>query len=81
MLPREQCEGIKKYIVALIIKTSSEPEIADREKVYLGKLNMILVEVLLLLLVHKSCYKIKHTMRLCIDPQVRVAQELAHLYF
>jgi exportin-1 len=46
VLPREQCEGIKKYIVALIIKTSSEPEIAEREKVYLGKLNMILVEIL-----------------------------------
>lgn len=37
--------GIKKYIVGLIIKTSSDPNLLEREKVYLGKLNMILVQV------------------------------------
>lgn len=37
--------GIKKYIVGLIIKTSSDAETLDREKVYLNKLNMILVQV------------------------------------
>lgn len=37
--------GIKKYIVGLIIKTSSEAESLEKEKVYLGKLNMILVQV------------------------------------
>lgn len=37
--------GIKKYIVGLIIKTSSDPELMEREKVYLNKLNMILVQV------------------------------------
>uniref|UniRef100_A0A1B6HKN2 Exportin-1 n=1 Tax=Homalodisca liturata TaxID=320908 RepID=A0A1B6HKN2_9HEMI len=46
VLPRNQCEGIKKYIVALIIKTSSDPETMEREKTYLNKLNMILVQVL-----------------------------------
>jgi len=45
-LPREQCEGIKKYIVGLIIKTSSDAESSEREKVYLSKLNMILVLIL-----------------------------------
>lgn len=45
-LPREQCEGIKKYIVGLIIKTSSDSELAEREKVYLSKLNMVLVLIL-----------------------------------
>ncbi|KAH8032039.1 hypothetical protein HPB51_022787 [Rhipicephalus microplus] len=45
VLPRNQCEGIKKYIVGLIIKTSSDPESIDRERVYLNKLNMILVQV------------------------------------
>ena len=39
--------GIKKYIVSLIIKTSSDPEALDKKKVFLGKLNMILVQVLL----------------------------------
>ncbi|KAJ9600998.1 hypothetical protein L9F63_000836, partial [Diploptera punctata] len=46
VLPRNQCEGIKKYIVGLIIKTSSDPETMEKEKVYLNKLNMILVQVL-----------------------------------
>lgn len=46
ILPRNQCEGIKKYVVGLIIKTSSDPKIMEENKVYLNKLNMILVEIL-----------------------------------
>nr|CAD7437913.1 unnamed protein product [Timema bartmani] len=46
VLPRNQCEGIKKYIVNLIIKVSSDAESLEREKIYLNKLNMILVQVL-----------------------------------
>jgi len=38
--------GIKKYIVGLIIKTSSDASLLEQEKVYVGKLNMILVQVL-----------------------------------
>jgi len=45
-LPRVQCEGIKKYIVQLIIKTSQDPILLETEKVYLNKLNMILVQVI-----------------------------------
>ncbi len=45
VLARPQCEGIKKYIVGLIIKTSSNSDQMDSEKTYLSKLNMILVEV------------------------------------
>jgi exportin-1 len=45
VLPRVQCEGIKKYIVGLIIKTSSDAVLLDTERVYLNKLNMILVQV------------------------------------
>ena len=45
-LPREQCERIKNNIVGLIIKTSSESDRAEREKVCLGKLNMLLVLIL-----------------------------------
>jgi hypothetical protein len=37
--------GIKKYIVGLIIKTSSDAAMLEKEKVYVGKLNMILVQV------------------------------------
>jgi len=48
-LPREQCEGIKNYIVTLIIRTSSTAEgvtMSKQEKMLLGKLNLILVQVL-----------------------------------
>ena len=45
VLPRNQCEGIKKYIVGLIIKTSSDQALMEKEKTYLNKLNMILVQV------------------------------------
>ena len=51
ILPRNQCEGIKKYIVGLIIKTSSDPEVLEKEKTYLNKLNMILVQVTKYLLI------------------------------
>lgn len=46
VLPRNQCEGIKKYIVSLIIKTSSDSVTLESNKTYLNKLNMILVQVL-----------------------------------
>lgn len=45
-LPREQCDGIKNYIVSLVIKTSSDEETMKREKTLLNKLNLILVQVL-----------------------------------
>ena len=45
-LPRPQCEGVKKYIVCLIIKTSSDAELVEKERVYVAKLNMILVQIL-----------------------------------
>lgn len=46
ILPRNQCEGIKKYIVGLIIKTSQDGNMIEAEKVYLNKLNMVLVLIL-----------------------------------
>ncbi|CAB3992025.1 exportin-1 isoform X1 [Paramuricea clavata] len=47
VLPREQCEGIKKYIVGLVIKNSMHADNQiEKDKAYLGKLNMILVEIL-----------------------------------
>ena len=44
-LPRQQCDGIKTYIVGLILKTSADPILMEKEKVYLNKLNKILVEI------------------------------------
>ncbi|KYQ92422.1 exportin 1 [Tieghemostelium lacteum] len=45
-LPREQCEGIKTYIVSLIIKLSSDPNLFAREKMLINKLNIIFVQIL-----------------------------------
>ncbi|XP_047132277.1 exportin-1 isoform X2 [Hydra vulgaris] len=45
MLPFEQREGIKQFIVGLIIKISSCEETAEKQKIYLNKLNLILIQV------------------------------------
>lgn len=45
-LPAVQTEGIKTFIIDLIIKTSSDPATVEREKFYLTKLNMVLVQIL-----------------------------------
>jgi len=45
-LPVEQREGIKKYIVNLIIQLSKDYDILQREKVFLTKLNTVLVQII-----------------------------------
>lgn len=45
-LPQVQTAGIKTFIIDLIIKTSSDPATVEREKFYLTKLNMVLVQIL-----------------------------------
>lgn len=45
-LPEEQRQGIKNYISNLIIKLSSEEQTFRKQKVFLNKLNIILVQVL-----------------------------------
>ncbi|EGG21695.1 hypothetical protein DFA_01581 [Cavenderia fasciculata] len=45
-LPREQSEGIKNFVVSMIIKLSSDPQSFQREKVFLNKLNLIFVHIL-----------------------------------
>ena len=37
--------GIKNFIVSVIIKTSSDEAALEKEKTYLGKLNIVLVQV------------------------------------
>ena len=44
-LPREQCEGIKGYIVNMILEISSDAEKSERMKLLLQKLNLVLVQV------------------------------------
>uniref|UniRef100_A0A6G1SHJ7 Exportin-1 n=1 Tax=Aceria tosichella TaxID=561515 RepID=A0A6G1SHJ7_9ACAR len=45
-LPSVQTAGIKTFIIDLIIKTSSDSATVEREKFYLTKLNMVLVQIL-----------------------------------
>ncbi|GJD07631.1 Protein EXPORTIN 1A [Galdieria sulphuraria] len=44
-LPRGTCEAIRNYIVNKVIELSSSDEYLSREKVYIGKLDLILVQV------------------------------------
>ena len=44
-LPEEQREGIKNYISNLIIKLSTDEAVFRREKTFVNKLNIILVQV------------------------------------
>lgn len=46
IMPENQSESIKKFIVTLIIKNSTNPITSEIDKVYLNKLNMILVQIL-----------------------------------
>ena len=46
VLPRDQCEGMKSYIVSLIIKKSQDDQLLNKEKTYVNKLNLILVQIL-----------------------------------
>ena len=45
-LPDEQREGIKTYISNLIIKLSTDDGSFRRERTFLNKMNMILVQIL-----------------------------------
>ena len=45
-LPDQQRQGIRNYISNLIIKLSSDEAVFRQEKVFLNKLNIILVQVI-----------------------------------
>lgn len=45
VLPQPQRTGIKNFIVGFIIKNSSDESTLERNKVLLGKLNIVLVQV------------------------------------
>ncbi len=45
VLPTTNRQGIKNFIIAFIIKTASEEVSLERNKILLGKLNMVLVQV------------------------------------
>mmetsp|Transcript_13608 Transcript_13608/g.29205 ORF Transcript_13608/g.29205 Transcript_13608/m.29205 type:complete len:1087 (-) Transcript_13608:62-3322(-) len=46
VLPAEQREGIKNYVVGKVIQVSSDEGLATTEKVFLSKLNLTLVQIL-----------------------------------
>jgi exportin-1 len=46
ILPRDQALGIRHFIVSLIVKTASDERTIRNEKVYINKLNLVLVEIL-----------------------------------
>jgi len=46
VLPTEQRNGIKNYVVGKVIQVSSDETLANSEKVFLSKLNLTLVQIL-----------------------------------
>ncbi|KAJ3021940.1 Karyopherin transporter [Thoreauomyces humboldtii] len=46
VLPEDQRAGIKNFIVAFIIKNSSDDEALEKNRLLLGKLNIVLVQIL-----------------------------------
>ena len=46
VLPEEQRSGIRNFVVQVIVKTSSDDATMRREKSFLNKLNLILVQIL-----------------------------------
>lgn len=46
IIPSQQQTGIKNYIVNTIIKRSSNPETLVKEKVYIRKLDEVLVQII-----------------------------------
>ncbi len=46
VLPQPNRQGIKNFIIAFIIKTSSDEVSLERNRTLLGKLNIVLVQVI-----------------------------------
>ena len=46
ILPADQREGIKNYVVGKVISMSSDEQVVSREKVFIQKLNLTLVQIL-----------------------------------
>lgn len=46
ILPEEQRSGIRNFIVGVIVKTSGDEVTLRKEKSYVNKLNLILVQIL-----------------------------------
>ncbi|KAI8818152.1 CRM1 C terminal-domain-containing protein [Fimicolochytrium jonesii] len=46
ILPEDQRAGIKNFVVAFIIKNSSDDETLEKNRLLLGKLNIVLVQIL-----------------------------------
>eukprot|EP00127_Corallochytrium_limacisporum_P003765 Clim_evm97s152 gene=Clim_evmTU97s152 len=45
ILPREQCEGIKSYVVSSVIKLTTDFDTMQKEKILVNKLNLTLIEI------------------------------------
>lgn len=46
VLPEDQRSGIRNFVVGVIVKTSSDEQTLRREKSFVNKLNLILVQIL-----------------------------------
>ena len=54
-LPRDQCEGIKGYIVSMILDISADAVKSENMKLLLQKLNLVLVQVRIFKICFNDC--------------------------
>lgn len=66
--------AIKQYIVSLVISHSQNPELMEREKVYLNKLDVILVQV------RRRRARSSLILPVHLDLETRMAKEMAEFH-
>jgi len=92
-LPREQCAGLKNYIVDKVIALSADDVIMKREQLFREKLDLVLVQVCggtSVLMCSSGCLLkpadgrtgscIRAFVRATLDHQARVATKLGYFY-
>lgn len=46
ILPREQCDGIKNFIIEIILEITKDIDMMKKQKLYISKLNIVLVKII-----------------------------------
>jgi hypothetical protein len=80
VLPRQQCDGIRNYIVNLIIKLSSDETTLQKERLFLKKLNITLVQVRALSFRFCVTTDIPFNLPVLADPEAGMATQLGNLH-
>ena len=69
-------KGIRNFIVGIVVKISSDEQSMRREKSYMNKLNLALVQVCLFV----DVVLVMHIQSITTDTQTRMAPQLADVH-